>query len=234
MGFLKPKKAKSESGNKNLSLINGIYTPAAQQGVASNNILAGALGVPGGNAAGANAGFANYSKNAGFENILSKLVRGITGGQAAAGLLRSGSTSSRLLEEGTALNQQYYNNYLQNLLGLSNLGLGAGGLLANAGQYGTSTGGGPSTAGAIASTVGGIASIPGVGGFFKSIFSDSRLKTDIEKVGVAEDGLGIYAFRYIGQLRRLVGVMADEVALLRPWALGPTVVGYRTVNYGAL
>ena len=30
------------------------------------------------------------------------------------------------------------------------------------------------------------------------------------------------------------GVMADEVAALRPWALGPEVAGFATVNYAAL
>jgi hypothetical protein len=33
---------------------------------------------------------------------------------------------------------------------------------------------------------------------------------------------------------RMTGVMADEVAKLRPWALGPKIGAYRTVNYQAL
>jgi len=220
MGFLKPKRAKSDNANR--SLITGTYTPAMGQGVGATSLLGGALGVAGGDAAGADAGFQRYSKNAGFENVLQRLMQGITGGQAARGLLRSGSTGTRMLEEGTALNQQYYNNYLQNLMGLGNLGLGAGNLVTSAGSR--STGGGPSTAGSIASTVGGIA----------SIFSDRRLKEDIEKVGEFEDGLGIYSWRYIGQAIRHVGVMADEVAKLRPWALGKPVAGFATVIYGRL
>ena len=132
MSFLKPKAAKSS--NKNLGLINSTYTGAAQQGVGAQNVLAGALGVPGADSGAADAGFEQYSSNAGFENVLQKLFSGITGNQAAKGLLRSGSTGQRYLEEGTALNQQYYNNYLQNLLGLGNLGLGAGNLLVGAGS----------------------------------------------------------------------------------------------------
>lgn len=63
--------------------------------------------------------------------------------------------------------------------------------------------------------------------------SDRRLKRDIEKIGELDDGLGIYVWRYIwGKLG--VGVMADEVAEKRPWALGPTFHGFATVNYGAL
>lgn len=67
--------------------------------------------------------------------------------------------------------------------------------------------------------------------------SDRRLKMDISKVGEAEDGLGIYTYRYVTDspddpLRK--GVMADEVEKLRPWALGPTRNGFATVDYGAL
>jgi Chaperone of endosialidase len=75
-----------------------------------------------------------------------------------------------------------------------------------------------------------------------SIASDIRLKTNIEKVGEV-DGLGVYDFDYLpieGQIAdympagRQRGVIAQEVALLRPDALGPVVDGYLTVNYGAL
>jgi hypothetical protein len=219
--FFKPK-YKAAPSNVNNDLIKSTYTGAAEQGVGAQNVLAGALGVPGGDSAGAQAGFQQFSDNAGFGNVLEKLVQGITGGQAARGLLRSGSTGTRYLEEGTALNQQYYNNYLQNLTGLSGLGLGAGGLL-------TSAGSGESTKRkSDAATVGNILS--GIG----SLFSDRRLKEDIEKLDAFEDGLGIYRYRYVGQEVDRIGVMADEVAKLRPWALGPEVGGYATVNYGRL
>lgn len=64
-------------------------------------------------------------------------------------------------------------------------------------------------------------------------FSDRRLKTNIEQVGRLRDGLGVYRWNYVwGEPGE--GVMADEVAALRPWALGSEVGGYATVNYGAL
>jgi hypothetical protein len=107
---------------------------------------------------------------------------------------------------------------------LSGLGLQAGSLVANTGQKSTGTGASPSTAGSIASTIGGIA----------SIFSDRRLKHAIRKVGEYADGLGIYIYSYLGSNERIKGVMADEVAKLRPWALGPKVGSFQTVNYGAL
>jgi hypothetical protein len=223
MSFLKPKAAKSSSENTNNALLTSTYTPQAQQGVQANNFL-GALLTGKGDVAGARGGLSEYLKMTGFEPALRQLSRGITGQGAASGLLRSGSTANALLTRGAELNQGFTNNYLGQLLNLSNAGTQAGGIIANAGQKSTSTGGGPSTVGSIASTVGGIA----------SIFSDRRLKEDIVKVGEMSDGLGIYRFRYIGGVKRFVGVMADEVARLRPWALGPTLAGFRTVNMGAL
>lgn len=74
-------------------------------------------------------------------------------------------------------------------------------------------------------------------------FSEPALKTNVVKVGAFEDGLGIYDFDYLPIEGRIAdympagrqrGVMADEVEALRPWALGPVIEGYRTVNYGAL
>ena len=64
--------------------------------------------------------------------------------------------------------------------------------------------------------------------------SDVRLKRDISKVGVLHDGLGVYAYRYLWDDTPRIGVMAQEVAGTRPWALGPMLNGYMTVNYGAL
>lgn len=67
--------------------------------------------------------------------------------------------------------------------------------------------------------------------------SERRVKRDIERIGALPDGLGVYAYRYLWDrddepLRE--GVMVDEVAELRPWALGPVVDGIQTVDYGRL
>jgi len=153
-----------------------------------------------------------------------QMSQAVTGQGAASGLLNSGATAKELQSRGTELNSQFFNNYLQQLQGLSGLGLQAGGLVTNAGQRSTSTGGRPSTAGAIGSAVGGIA----------SIFSDRRLKRDIECIGEYYDGLRLYEYRYVMNTERVQGVMADEVAKLRPHALGPTIAGYATVDYGRL
>lgn len=64
--------------------------------------------------------------------------------------------------------------------------------------------------------------------------SDPALKTNVVKLSEEPDGLGLYEWSYLGSEERDVGVMADEVAQLRPWALGPVVDGFATVNYDLL
>lgn len=71
-------------------------------------------------------------------------------------------------------------------------------------------------------------------GTFISAFSDRRLKTDIEKIGEREDGLGVYSFRYLWSPARFIGVMAQEVLKVKPEAVIHTPSGYMAVNYGAL
>lgn len=220
MGFLKPKAPKSE--NTNNGLITSTYSPQSQTGVTANNFMSSLLTGQGDTGA-ANAGYNNYLQMAGYAPAMRQLSQDVTGQGAAQGLLNSGSTLRRLQSRGTELNQGFFNNYLQQLGGLSGQGLQAGGLIANTGSK--STGGGPSTAGSIASTIGGIA----------SIFSDRRLKRDIKLLRKDDDGLGWYEFAYKwAPFRKFVGVMADEVAKLRPHALGPERHGHATVNYGAL
>ena len=51
------------------------------------------------------------------------------------------------------------------------------------------------------------------------------------------NGLGVYRYRYVWEdadAPMRIGVMADEVERLAPEALGPIVLGYRTVNYSML
>jgi len=64
--------------------------------------------------------------------------------------------------------------------------------------------------------------------------SDRRVKTAIRKVGAFADGLGLYVWRYITGGGDHIGVMADEVETLRPWALGPEISGFKTIIYGRL
>jgi hypothetical protein len=64
--------------------------------------------------------------------------------------------------------------------------------------------------------------------------SDRRLKRDIVDLGLRlVNGLKLYAYRYIGEGRERVGVMADEVARVNPAAVS-TFNGFLAVNYRAL
>jgi Chaperone of endosialidase len=52
-----------------------------------------------------------------------------------------------------------------------------------------------------------------------STISDARAKQDIRQVGRSANGLNVYEFRYNGQKRLRRGLIAQEVAESRPWAV---------------
>ena len=64
--------------------------------------------------------------------------------------------------------------------------------------------------------------------------SDMRLKRDIVLVGRLDNGLGLYRYRYLWSATEYVGVMAQEVALIRPKAAVHGSDGYLRVNYEML
>jgi outer membrane immunogenic protein len=67
------------------------------------------------------------------------------------------------------------------------------------------------------------------------VVSDARLKRDITLVGRLDDGLGLYSYRYLGSDTVYVGVMAQEVALLRPDAVvRGSLDDYLRVDYSRL
>lgn len=63
-----------------------------------------------------------------------------------------------------------------------------------------------------------------------SIFSDERLKDDIEPVGALYDGQEIYRYRYKGDDTTRIGLMAQDVENLFPDAVRE-FSGYKAVNY---
>jgi len=67
------------------------------------------------------------------------------------------------------------------------------------------------------------------------LVSDARLKRDITLVGRRDDGLGLYRYRYLWSDTVYVGVMAQEVALIRPDAVvRGGLDGYLRVDYSRL
>jgi hypothetical protein len=73
----------------------------------------------------------------------------------------------------------------------------------------------------------------GVGGALGGLFSDRRLKTNIKKIGTANNGLTIYSYNYIWGGPTVLGHMADEVKKVSPEAVGD-VGGLMTVDYSRI
>jgi hypothetical protein len=69
---------------------------------------------------------------------------------------------------------------------------------------------------------------------FPAMISDIRLKTDIERVGIAANGLPLYTFRYIGEDAVYRGVMAQDVLKVLPEAVCVMPNGYLAVRYDML
>jgi hypothetical protein len=71
-------------------------------------------------------------------------------------------------------------------------------------------------------------------------YSDIRMKENIEKVGEMANGLGIYTWDYkpefkdIAGYEKQIGVMAQEVEKLIPYAVTTLNNGYKMVNYGLI
>lgn len=66
-----------------------------------------------------------------------------------------------------------------------------------------------------------------------AVASDIRVKTDIKRVGMTDDGLPVYTYRYKWGGPVQMGVMAQEVAEVNPAAV-VNVGGMLAVNYGEL
>lgn len=63
--------------------------------------------------------------------------------------------------------------------------------------------------------------------------SDARLKTDIRRVGTLDNGVAVYSYRYKSGGPPQIGVMAQELAGVRPDAVRE-IGGFLAVDYGAL
>ena len=61
-------------------------------------------------------------------------------------------------------------------------------------------------------------------------FSDERLKTDVKEIGKTNDGQKIYSYKYKGDDRTQIGLMAQDVEKSHPDAVG-LMGGYKTVDY---
>ena len=100
------------------------------------------------------------------------------------------------------------------------------------GQAAAATG---AAAAASASSGGGLlgALFSGAGGLF-ALFSDDRLKENIELVEKRDEGINIYTFNFVGTGERWRGVLAQEVQRFKPWCVEEMENGYLMVDYAKL
>lgn len=77
-------------------------------------------------------------------------------------------------------------------------------------------------------------SMGALGGLFgagMSLFSDRRLKENIERIGKTDSGVPVYKFNYIGSPTTHVGYMAQDLLELQPEAVMKDADGYYRVRY---
>jgi hypothetical protein len=146
------------------------------------------------------------------------MLAGLQGAGAIPGLYSQPATAQL-----GAANAQYGQQF-QNLAQLLQPSVALAGLGSN------STGTGNSTQTNYPSWMSNIGTGISAAGTIAGMFSDARLKTDIEKVGKLNDGQNIYSYRYRGSNVPQIGLLAQEVERVHPEAVGE-VAGFKTVRY---
>ena len=225
----------SSAGNIAHDYLQKEYAPTVQQGNRGFGLLGSLLGLDGGEAG--DAAYGRFKESTGYETAFNDGQRAVQGAGSGRGVFNSGATAKALQARGQETSKSSFMSFLQSLLGFSNQGMQAGNLIGSTGGVSNSSGtsSGTSTGTSTSSSKPGLG--PTLGAAMSMIPSDPRLKTDIDMVGTAENGLGIYQYRYIWDDEGVVrtGYMADEVAELAPHALGPKLPGgYMTVDYSKL
>lgn len=164
-----------------------------------------------------------------------------------SGLAGTGQTATQATG---AAGQHYADAYGNNLIGGANAQAAAqlaganqwgnafnavGGAVGNALRPGANPYTSPGANGAYANPYGsgsGIDEYGQLGGYTSAgDYSDVALKDDVELIGTRPDGLRVYAFRYLWERRRRIGLMAHEVESLYPQAVSRDPVGFRMVDY---
>ena len=199
--------------------------------------------------------FASFEASPGYQFRVDEGMRSIQNSQAARGNILSGGALKELSQYNQGLASDEYSNYINNLMGLSQIGQASAGQSANiagdvAGQIGQAqVGRGNITMqGRIArgqnqastfSTVG-AASDEGAqkaGGVAQMAASDRNLKQNIVEIGKSEDGITIYHFDYKDKKHgegRYEGVMAQDLLESNPEAVfkkdGHLVVDYSKID----
>jgi hypothetical protein len=124
--------ATSSSGNvNNGALMQSMYGATGATGAATN--LMGSL--LGGNTDALN----KFADSGGMKFLQEQGQQAVTSSKAAQGLLNSGSYGTALQDRGQQVARTYLNDYMNQLTNLGQLGIGAGGVLANSGDVSNSS-----------------------------------------------------------------------------------------------
>ena len=125
-------------------------------------------------------------------------------------------------------NKKAMDSFAPKAPGAGQSGSGSGpGLLGGLGQIGGAIKGAETIGSAAAGAGEGIAELMAM---LPAMFSDRRLKDDIEKIGKTFDGQDIVRYRYKGEPATQIGLIAQDVEKHHPNAVG-LAGGYRTVDY---
>lgn len=111
----------------------GLALPYINAGTSAENELSGFLGL-GGDQAAIDKAFNDYLGSTGYQFALNQGLGAVQQDKAAKGELNSGGTLKALDAYGTGLAQQYGQQYIGNLQGLTDTGQRAAGSLTGAGQ----------------------------------------------------------------------------------------------------
>src|ERR1700730_8668237 len=225
------------------------YTQSQQGTTALNN----ALGLNG--AQGNAAATAAFQNNPGYQFQLQQGENAVDANQAKTGQLASGNTNLDLTNYAQGLAGTGWQQYVQNLqpyLGAPNsAATGIGGLssglgnqlnanLTNQGNaaYGAQTSIGNANANAqlaglnaSANQLGAIGGAAGLGANLFGFLSDERAKEDIAPVGELYDGQQVFRYRYKGDHRHQIGLIAQEVEQSVPDAVAEFDDGLKRVDY---
>lgn len=191
-----------------------------------------------------------------LNNALNRTTRAVMDAQAAKGKLASGGTRTALMEaiapiymqrQGQDFEQKYNaQNQRFNQLGQlvstgHNAAAGQGAALSNATNNITelrNQGANAQAAGAMGQAnaqAQGTQNMLGLAAMAASMFSDERMKEDIQRVGEMDDGTPIYTYKYKGDNKTQMGVMAHEARKKHPEAVAKDpLTNMLMVNYSRL
>jgi len=115
-------------------------------------------------------------------------------------------------------------------------------LAATNAQYANQMAGYNAQQAAQSNLMGGLMGLGGTLGGAAILASDPRMKENVKAIGVLDNGLTLYSFEYKNEFKDHeyaghgvhVGVMADEVEQVYPYAVSTLDDGYKVVNYGLI